>query len=158
VPYHPDNVKGLVSLVFWALIIVVTLKYVSFIMRADNRGEGGILSLMTLARRGAPLGAATITVIGLAGASLFYGDAVITPPISVLSAVEGLSVVTPRFERLAVPLAVIILVGLFLVQRTGTGRVGAAFGPIMVVWFTVIACLGVYHIAHHPSVLLALSP
>ena len=158
VPLSPANVLGLVSLVIWSLLVVVTLKYVVFILRADNRGEGGILALMTLARRGLPFSAAAVTLLGLAGAALFYGDAIITPAISVLSAVEGLEIVTPALEPVVIPVALAILIGLFVVQRLGTGRVGAFFGPVMIAWFTTLAVLGLAQIAQYPTVLQAFDP
>jgi len=158
IAYSPENVMGLVSLVLWALILVVTLKYVLFVMQADNRGEGGILALLALARRGGPIGPLTLTALGVAGAALFYGDAIITPAISVLSAVEGLTVITPALEPAVLPVAVAILVGLFVVQRWGTGRVGAAFGPIMILWFATLALLGLVQIVQRPEVLTAFDP
>ncbi|HSV28522.1 MAG TPA: KUP/HAK/KT family potassium transporter, partial [Candidatus Omnitrophota bacterium] len=155
------TVLGVLSLIVWALVIVVSIKYVAVILRADNRGEGGVLALSTLARRrlgqGGRLSRATV-VLAVVGAALFYGDGVITPAISVLSAVEGLHMVTPVFDRLVVPLAVAILVGLFVVQRVGTGRVGRLFGPIICLWFAVLGVLGALSIVETPSVLRALSP
>ena len=155
------NVLGVLSLVFWLLLIIVSLKYVTFIMRADNRGEGGIMALMALAQRGARgsvLLRRWVIVFGLLGASLFYGDGVITPAISVLSAVEGLKVVEPSLEESIVPITIAILVLLFMVQRRGTGKVGIVFGPVMLVWFVVIAVLGIKEIATQPHVLYALNP
>jgi KUP system potassium uptake protein len=152
---------GVLSLIFWALIIVVTVKYVIFIMRADNQGEGGILALTALALRGMRPGHRRTRVIlglGVAGAALFYGDAMITPAISVLSAVEGLNVATPMFEDYVLPITITILVLVFLVQQRGTERVGAIFGPIMAVWFVVISILGGLAIAREPRVLEALLP
>ncbi len=136
----PATVYGVLSLIAWALVVVVTLKYVIVIMRADNRGEGGILALTALAlrRRAEPGGAiAWILAAGLIGAALFYGDGVITPAISVLSAVEGLKVATPVFDPYVLPITCVLLLGLFLVQRRGTAAVGGFFGPIMIVWFAV---------------------
>jgi len=161
VPITPDNVLGILSVVFWSLMVVVSLKYVIFILRADNKGEGGIMALMALALH--PLQADSplrrfIVVIGLFGAALFYGDGVITPAISVLSAVEGLEVVTPTFTPYILPISLVILVGLFLVQRRGTATVGTLFGPIMVVWFVVLGILGIVSIAENPQVLQALNP
>ncbi|MDR2837552.1 MAG: potassium transporter Kup [Azonexus sp.] len=161
VPATPDNVLGVLSLFFWALILVVTLKYVSFIMRADNKGEGGIIALMTLAmQRGKP-GSWTqrmLIICGLFGAALFYGDGVITPAISVLSAVEGLNIITPAFESWVEPITITVLVLLFVLQRRGTAKVGALFGPVMTLWFAVLAALGVAAIIQHPGVLVAANP
>ncbi len=155
------SVLGLLSLITWSLILVVTIKYVTVILRADNRGEGGILAVMALATRLAELPRWTrgaIIAAGMAGVALFYGDAMITPAISVLSAVEGLKVATPIFDRFVIPIAVVLLVGLFAVQRVGTARVGGAFGPIIIVWFATLAALGLAQIARNPHVLLALNP
>lgn len=152
------NVMGLVSLVVWSLLIVVTLKYVLFVMRADNHGEGGILALLTLARRGGPFGIGMVTAIGIAGAALFYGDSIITPAMSVLSAVEGITVVAPQLDYVVVPVAVVILIGLFTVQRRGTAHVGALFGPVMILWFAVIAVLGIIQLVQNPMVLEAINP
>jgi len=155
------NVLGVLSLVFWLLTIVVSLKYVTFIMRADNRGEGGIMALMALAQRGARDSARLrrwVVIFGLLGASLFYGDGVITPAISVLSAVEGLKVVEPSLQESIVPVTVAILALLFMVQSRGTGKVGVVFGPVMLVWFVVIGVLGIKEIATQPHVLYALNP
>ena len=157
----PENVLGILSLIFWSLTMVVTLKYVTFITRADNRGEGGIMALMSLAMRAQQGGRRRVWLIGVFGvfgAALFYGDGMITPAISVLSAVEGLAVATPALEPFVVPAALVILVGLFLFQRKGTGSVGAIFGPVMAFWFLTLAGLGVWNIAHHPNVLRALNP
>ena len=155
------TILGVLSLIFWALVLVVSLKYVVFIMRADNRGEGGIMALTALAQRCARGNARVrwgIMILGLLGASLFYGDGVITPAISVLSAVEGLKVAAPPLEHYVVPVTLAIIILLFMVQWRGTARVGAVFGPIMVVWFATIAALGVVQIVEHPHVLLALNP
>ena len=152
---------GALSLIFWSLVLVVTVKYVVVIMRADNRGEGGLLSLTALVLRTTHRGQKRYLWImgaGLVGAALFYGDGVITPAISVLSAVEGLKVATPLFEPYVIPIALVLLVGLFLVQRRGTAVVGGLFGPVMLVWFTVLALLGIWSIAQHPHILLALNP
>ncbi len=160
VPITPDNVLGILSLVFWSLMLVISGKYVSFIMRADNRGEGGIMALMALALRDVGEGRKRnfIVMLGLFGAALFYGDGVITPTISVLSAVEGLAVITPAFKPFIIPLALIILVFLFVIQRHGTASVGKLFGPVMIVWFATLAVLGIKAIALEPSVLRALNP
>jgi KUP system potassium uptake protein len=153
----PAEVFGVLSLVFWALTLVVTVKYVGFVMRADNRGEGGVMALMALARRGGATGP-VMAWLGLAGAALFYGDGMITPAISVLSAVEGLEVAAPQLKPWVIPLAAVILMALFLVQSHGTARVGRLFGPVMVLWFVTIAGLGVQAIAARPEVLEAVDP
>jgi KUP system potassium uptake protein len=152
---------GALSLIFWSLVLVVTVKYVAVIMRADNRGEGGLLALTALVLRTTHRGERRylwIMVAGLIGAALFYGDGVITPAISVLSAVEGLKVATPLFEPYVVPIALVLLIALFLVQRRGTATVGGLFGPVMLVWFSVLALLGIWGIIRQPHVLLALNP
>jgi KUP system potassium uptake protein len=153
-------VLGLLSLIFWALVLTVTVKYVVFILRADNRGEGGILALMALAQRSASTagGRWAVALIGMIGACLFFADGIITPAISVLSAVEGLKVVSPAFEESVVPLSVIILIALFLVQYRGTSSMGAIFGPICALWFATIGLLGLIQIVQAPAVLIALSP
>jgi KUP system potassium uptake protein len=157
-----ESVFGIISLIFWSVMIVVTLTYVVLVMRADNDGEGGIMALITLIRRrGAPGGrraAAVLAALGIFGASLFFGDSMITPAISVLSAVEGLKIVEPSLEELIVPITAVIIVGLFSVQRLGTAAVGRLFGPVMVVWFLAIAACGIRGIADHPEILKALSP
>ncbi|WP_374601209.1 potassium transporter Kup [Niveibacterium sp.] len=158
----PDNVYGILSLIVWTLLIVVTLKYVVFVLRADNHGEGGVVALMARvlghAGESRPRKRMTVIVLGLAGAALFYGDGVITPAISVLSAVEGLEIATPAATRFVVPITLAILVGLFLVQKHGTAKVGGVFGPVVAIWFGVLALVGLYNILHHPEVLFALSP
>jgi KUP system potassium uptake protein len=156
-----DNVLGVVSLFFWALTLVVVVKYLVFIMRADNKGEGGILALAALVDRNAParrtrLGIAIL--LALFGAGLLYGDGVITPAVSVLGAIEGLSEQSPQFTELIVPITAVILVGLFWVQRYGTHRIGAVFGWVMLLWFVAIGAAGVPFILRHPSVLTAISP
>ena len=161
VPITPDNVLGILSLFCWSLIIIVTLKYVSFIMRADNRGEGGIIALMTLALKNGNAASwqqKTLIALGLFGAALFYGDGVITPAISVLSAVEGLEIITPAFKPYILPITLCVLIGLFIFQRHGTASVGALFGPVMMIWFAVLAVLGVIAIAGNPDVLAAINP
>ncbi|MDR3385450.1 MAG: potassium transporter Kup [Rudaea sp.] len=161
IPATSHNVLGVMSLIFWALVMVVSLKYVVFIMRADNKGEGGIMALMALAQRSARGNVRLrwcIMILGLLGASLFYGDGVITPAISVLSAVEGLKVAAPSLSHWVVPITLVIIIGLFILQRRGSAKVGAVFGPIMVVWFAAIAALGVVAIARHPEVLWAFNP
>ena len=158
---NPEDVYGVISMMFWSMTIVVSIKYVLVLMRADNNGEGGVMALAALARRlySKRRGGATIfLVIGIVGVSLFYGDSVITPAVSVLSAVEGLGTAAPSIGQLVVPIAAVILVLLFLLQRFGTGRVGALFGPIMLLWFVVIAVAGIPHIIRHPNVLQGLSP
>ena len=154
------EVLGVLSLIFWSLVIVVTLKYVLLIMRADNRGEGGILALTTLAQRVSkePRTRKAIGLIGIIGASLFFGDGVITPAISVLSAVEGLQISTPALKHYVLPISVAVIALLFAVQWRGTGTVGRVFGPVMAVWFLVLGLLGLAEIIRHPSVLSALSP
>jgi KUP system potassium uptake protein len=151
-------VLGVLSLILWALIVVVTLKYVLILLRADNKGEGGTLALMALAQRALGKGAGAIVLCGIISAALFYGDAVITPALSVLSAIEGLKVATPAFEPYIVPLTVVILVALFAVQSRGTARVAAFFGPITALWFVAIAIPGVVYVAGNPDVLLAFNP
>src|SRR6202021_198451 len=154
----PHAVIGVVSLILWALIVVVTLKYVLILLRADNHGEGGTLALMALAQRAVSHGAGAIVLLGIISGALFYGDAVITPALSVLSAIEGIKLVTSAFDPYVVPLTVIILVALFAVQSRGTARVAAFFGPVMVVWFAVIAIAAIPQIMRHPEVLFALNP
>jgi KUP system potassium uptake protein len=157
----PQSILGVISLIVWSLILVVTVKYVIVIMRADNRGEGGLLALTALALRDAPAAARRrwwIMAAGLVGAALFYGDGVITPAISVLSAVEGLKVATAIFDPYVVPISLVLLVGLFLVQRRGTAAVGGLFGPIMLIWFAVLALIGIANILAQPGILWALDP
>ncbi len=156
----PENVMGVLSLVFWAMTFVVTFKYLTFVMRADNRGEGGILALMALVgqRETTRGGRETLAILGLFGAALLYGDGVITPAISVLGAVEGVAVAAPTLEHVVVPITVVILVTLFLFQKRGTAAVGAVFGPVMMVWFGCIALVGLRGIARDPGILLAVSP
>jgi KUP system potassium uptake protein len=157
----PENVLAVLSMMFWAVTLVVSLKYVTFMLRFDYRGEGGVLVLVSFALHAArqrPALASAVTLLGAFAASLFYGDALITPAISVLSAVEGLSVVTPRFEPWILPIAIVLLISLFIVQRRGTARVGRVFGPVMVVWFLVLGLLGTLSIVETPSVLAAMNP
>lgn len=160
VPLVPENVFGILSLIVWALIMVVAVKYVSVIMRADNQGEGGILALLALAQEAAhsPRGRTIVALLAIAGGALFYGDSMITPAISVLSAIEGIGVGTPALHRFVLPLAVIVLLALFLVQSRGTESVGHLFGPVMLLWFAVIAVDGLVQIAEAPRVLAALNP
>jgi KUP system potassium uptake protein len=159
-PLDAEHVLGILSMIFWALIIVVTVKYVLLIMRADNQGEGGILALLALAseRVRGEHSRNLLVLLALGGAALFYGDGMITPAISVLSAVEGIGVATPALNRFVLPVTVIVLLALFLLQKGGTGRVGRIFGPVMVLWFSAIAIIGVMQIAETPRVLGALNP
>ena len=161
VEFTPDNVMGILSIFFWTLTFIVSLKYVMLVLRADNNGEGGLVAMLALASssvRDKPRLRSILLVVGIFGTCLFYGDGVITPAISVLSAVEGLEVVSPNFKRYVIPLTLVILLCLFAVQKRGTGGIGQFFGPITLVWFAAIACLGVYHIASNPSILWAISP
>ncbi len=156
-----DNVLGILSLIFWSLIIVISIKYIIFVMRADNRGEGGILALMALVLHhfgGTDRQRHRLIMMGLFGATLFYGDGVITPAISVLSAVEGLHLATPVLTPYVIPITVLILVGLFAVQSHGTARVGAFFGPVMLLWFAILALLGLINMMKAPQVLAAFDP
>jgi KUP system potassium uptake protein len=156
----PTEVLGILSLIFWSLVFIVTVKYVTLIMHADNRGEGGILALMALAQR-VSVGTGvrkTLTLVGIAGACLFFGDGLITPAISVLSAVEGLEVTAPELQQYVLPISVVIIILLFSMQWRGTHSVGRVFGPVMAAWFLIIGVLGVKEIVFHPYVLLAISP
>src|SRR5580692_10400063 len=155
---NSQAVLGVISLILWALIIVVTLKYVLILLRADNHGEGGTLALMALAQRAVARGAATIVLLGIISGALFYGDAVITPELSVLSAIEGIKLVTSAFDAYVVPLTVVILLVLFAAQSRGTAHVAAFFGPVMTIWFGVIAIAAITPIMAHPEILLALDP
>ncbi len=156
----PVEILGVLSLIFWSLILVVTVKYVLLVMRADNNGEGGILALMALAQRGTKGRRmhAFLGLVGIGGACLFFGDGVITPAISVLSAVEGLVIVSPQLKQFVLPVSIVIIVGLFAVQVRGTTTIGRLFGPIMAAWFLALAALGIVQIVGNPSVLQALSP
>ncbi|MEV3901085.1 potassium transporter Kup [Mycobacterium sp. NPDC050551] len=162
VPLNDTNVYGVVSTIFWSVMLIVTLTYITLVMRADNHGEGGIMALITLLRKwGQRQGKRTalmLAALGIFGASLFFGDSMITPAISVLSAVEGLKVLTPDFEDFVVPITAVIIIGLFAVQSRGAAVIGRFFGPVMIVWFTVIGACGVGGIATHPQILKALSP
>jgi KUP system potassium uptake protein len=159
VPLTPENVLGILSLVFWSLNFIISFKYISLVLRADNRGEGGILALLALVRPSSEAKKRSILVmLGVFGAALLYGDGVITPAISVLAAVEGIRIATPAFERIVIPLTIVILTGLFYVQRRGTARVGSIFGPLMILWFGCIAALGIHGISQYPGVLAALNP
>jgi KUP system potassium uptake protein len=155
-------VYGVISLVFWTITTIVSVKYVTFIMRADNEGEGGIMALIALVQRGVRLehrwAKAALVALGIFGASLFYGDGMITPAISVLSAVEGLEVAAPSLEHLVVPITLVILTVLFAIQRFGTGAVGRAFGPVMGTWFAILAISGLHRVVEHPGILRAISP
>jgi KUP system potassium uptake protein len=156
----PENVLGVLSLIVWALILVVAVKYVLLIMRADNHGEGGILALLALGQETvrSPRGRNLLILLAIGGAALFYGDSMITPAISVLSAIEGIGVGTPALNRFVLPITVAVLLALFLVQKRGTEKIGYFFGPVMLLWFAVIALYGLIHIAEAPRVLLALNP
>ena len=161
IPISEASVYGVLSLIVWTLTLVVSVKYAAIVMRADNHGEGGMLSIMSLASQGLPQNSRrrlAIVTLCLVGASLFYGDSVVTPAISVISAVEGLEVVSPAFARFVLPIALVILFLLFYVQKLGTGLVGKFFGPITIMWFSSLALVGLYQIVQHPSVLVALSP
>jgi KUP system potassium uptake protein len=154
----PTGAYGIVSLIFWSLAVMVSIKYAGFIMRAHNRGDGGIMALAALVRRNKVVHATALVTLGIFGASLFFGDGMITPAISVLSAVSGLEIAAPGVTHLIVPISIVILVGLFVLQRKGTGTVGWLFGPVTLVWFLSIAVIGIPEIAKHPDVLQALSP
>ncbi len=157
-----DNVLGVLSLIIWSLVMVVTVKYLAFVMRADNRGEGGIFSLLALlperARKPGSVRFGTVALLVIVGAALLFGDGIVTPAISVLSAIEGLQLVAPSVRSYVVPITVAILVALFAIQRRGTAGIGRVFGPIMALWFSVIGGLGLWHLAHNPAVLHAFSP
>ncbi len=161
VPFTPENVYGILSIFFWTLTTIVSVKYVSLVLRADNHGEGGLVAMLALASQSVkdkPQLRKVLLMVGIFGTCLFYGDGVITPAISVLSAVEGLEVVSPTFKKAVIPLTLIILFGLFAVQKRGTAGIGKFFGPITVVWFAAISVLGLYHIATQPEILWAISP
>jgi KUP system potassium uptake protein len=157
----PGEVYGVVSLVFWSITLIVSVKYVGFVMRADNAGEGGILALTALlheARLRSARAKLMLITLGILGACLFFGDGMITPAISVLSAVEGLEVAEPGLGSLVLPVTVAVLAALFVIQRFGTGLVGSLFGPVMAVWFTVLGVIGIAEVAQHPGVVEGLSP
>ncbi|MFZ3083095.1 potassium transporter Kup [Rhodoferax ferrireducens] len=161
VPFTSDNVYGILSIFFWTLTVIVSLKYVTLVLRADNNGEGGLIAMLALASQSVkdkPALRKVLLLVGIFGTCLFYGDGVITPAISVLSAVEGLEVVSPAFTKFVIPLTLLVLFGLFWVQKRGTAGIGKFFGPITVVWFACIAVLGVAQIVTHPTVLWAISP
>ena len=156
-----ENVLGLLSIIFWSITLVVSIKYIAFIMRADNNGEGGIMALLALSLRHkniSPWQRLALVSIGLFGAGLFFGDGIITPAISVLSAVEGLKLVTPVFEPYIIPITIAVLVSLFMIQRHGTSSVGKLFGPVMLIWFATLAILGIINIVQYPSVLHLINP
>ena len=161
VPFTAGNIYGILSIFFWTLTVIVSLKYVVLVLRADNEGEGGLVAMLALASRAVadrPRLRRVLLVVGIFGTSLFYGDGVITPAISVLSAIEGLEVVSPQFKRYVIPLTLLVLLCLFMVQKHGTAGIGRLFGPITLAWFAVIAVLGMSHIVGHPEILKALSP
>jgi len=162
VPFTNANLYGVLSLVFWTLTIIVSIKYVTLVLRADNHGEGGLIALLALASQSigarAPMLRRVMLLVGIFGTCLFYGDGIITPSISVLSAVEGLEVISPAFQRVVLPLTLLVLLALFWGQKRGTGGIGKFFGPIMLIWFLAIAALGIYRIAGHPTILWSLLP
>ena len=161
VPFTTANVYGILSIFFWTLTTIVSIKYVVLVLRADNHGEGGLIAMLALASQAVkdkPELRRVLLAVGIFGTSLFYGDGVITPAISVLSAVEGLEVVSPKFKDWVIPLTLVVLFGLFAVQKNGTAGIGKFFGPITLVWFAAIAVLGISHIVRHPEILQALSP
>ena len=161
VPFTADNIYGILSIFFWTLTVIVSIKYVALVLRADNHGEGGLVAMLALASQSVkdkPQLRRILLVVGIFGTCLFYGDGVITPAISVLGAVEGLEVVSPTFKKFVIPLTLVILLALFMVQKRGTASMGRFFGPIMVVWFIVIAGLGIVNIAADPHILVAISP
>ena len=161
VPFTPDNIYGILSIFFWTLTVIVSLKYVVLVLRADNNGEGGLIAMLALASQAVkdkPRLRKGLLAVGIFGTSLFYGDGVITPAISVLSAVEGLEVVSPHFKQYVIPLTLVVLFCLFAVQKRGTSGIGKFFGPVTLIWFLTIAVLGVSHIVTHPEILWAMSP
>ena len=161
VAFTPENVYGILSIFFWTLTTIVSVKYVTLVLRADNHGEGGLVAMLALASQSVkhkPRLRKVLLMLGIFGTCLFYGDGVITPAISVLSAVEGLEIVSPTFKKAVIPLTLLILFALFAVQKRGTAGIGKFFGPITLVWFAVIAILGIYHISTHPEILWAISP
>lgn len=160
-PLTPKNIVGIISLIFWSLMMVVSLKYVTLILRANNHGEGGVMALLALASmavRRKPQLRHVLLLVGAFGAALFYGDSIITPAISVLSAVEGLEIATPVFRPYIVPIALVVLIALFLLQRWGTAGIGALFGPVMILWFGVLALIGIYNTLQAPEIFAALNP
>ncbi len=159
-PAESWEIMGIESLIFWALMLVVTIKYVMLVMRADHDGEGGIIALMSLAQRvcKSPKFRWIFGIVGIGGACLFFGDGIITPAVSVLSAIEGIEVSVPSASHIIIPVAIIILIALFSAQALGTGKIGRAFGPIMMVWFLTLAVMGIHSIMQTPGILMALSP
>src|SRR5471030_2435419 len=157
-PASEPVVLGILSLIIWALFLVVTAKYVLILLSADNHGEGGTLALMALASRALGRTTGIVILLGIISGALFYGDAIITPALSVLSAIEGLKIVTPAFDAYVVPITVVILIALFLVQSRGTAKVAAFFGPLTVIWFAAIAVAGLWHIGKNWHVLYAFNP
>src|SRR5688500_5869728 len=157
-PVTAEIVVGILSLILWALTLVVTVKYVIILLRADNKGEGGSLTLVALAQRALGRRPLILLLLGAAGTGLFYGDAIITPAISVMSAVEGLRIAAPALDPYVIPITLAILTGLFAVQGHGTGRVAAFFGPVMLLWFLILIGTGLLHIADHPGVFAAINP
>ena len=158
-----ENIYGVLSLVFWTLTVIVSVKYVVLILRADNNGKGGLIAMPALASqavKGKPAlrRRLLLLLLGIFGTAIFFGDGVITPAISVLSAVEGLEVAAPALRSYVIPITLVVLTGLFMVQRHGTASVGKMFGPVMVLWFAVLAVLGLAHIVENPAILWALSP
>jgi len=156
VPLNPENILGILSMIFWTLTVVVSLKYVTLILRADNNGEGGLIAMLALAAsavKDRPALRARLLAVGIFGTAIFFGDGVITPAISVLSAVEGMEVAAPGLERYVVPITLVVLTALFMVQKHGTGGIGKAFAPITAIWFLVLAVLGLIHIFDNPHVL-----
>ena len=161
VPFTPDNVYGILSIFFWTLTVIVSIKYVVLVLRADNNGEGGLVAMLALASQAVkdqPQLRSVLLVVGIFGTCLFYGDGVITPAISVLGAMEGLEVISPEFTKYVVPLTLVILFCLFVVQKHGTSGIGKFFGPVTLIWFAVLAVLGITHIASNPQILWAISP
>ncbi len=161
VPLSPENIYGILSMMFWTLTVIVSLKYVTLILRADNNGEGGLIAMLALASTAVahrPALRGKLLAVGIFGTAIFFGDGVITPAISVLSAVEGMEVAAPALERFVVPVTLVVLTGLFMVQKHGTGGIGKFFGPVTALWFIVLAVLGIGHIVRNPAVLVALSP
>lgn len=161
VPFTVENVYGILSMFFWTLTTIVSIKYVVLVLRADNEGEGGLVAMLALASRAVadkPKLRGVLLAVGIFGTSLFYGDGVITPAISVLSAVEGLEVVSPHFTHYVIPITLVVLFVLFLVQKRGTAGIGKFFGPVTLVWFVVLAVLGVSQIVNHPEILKAVNP
>ena len=161
VPFTPDNVFGILSIFFWTLTVIVSIKYVALVLRADNNGEGGLVAMLALASQAVkdkPRLRRVLLIIGIFGTCLFYGDGVITPAISVLSAVEGMEIISPAFKKFVIPITLIILFGLFVVQKRGTSGIGKFFGPITVLWFFAIAVLGLMHIVTNPGILVAMNP